>query len=266
MSKNYSYAFENLIRDYQSIAQKAQSLDRTENLSAIKEELSSFHIPKHFGTNTMERWQNLNLTLQILVKASHSISVYNESNASDNSALNRQQMELKLINLMLERYEEDLSVIIEDFALGALFESIKNKDLNFVSNILTHKPELIQRVNVDGWGPIHFCAAYGNKEILKILVDTFHADVNQRTEYFYTPVHLAAKYNNIECIVGLMQHNADTTLSNNDSSDVFDFMLQARPELESVLKCQDSFHLEVTGDQLKIVGDAPGYDFQFVVI
>lgn len=152
--------------------------------------------------------------------------------------------------------------------LDELFQAIRDKKLDTVKIILSKDKSLINETDIDGWSPIHICAADGNKQIMTMLIEEFNADVNQRTEYRYTPLHLAAKYGNVECLFELMKHNADSSLTNRGSSDVLDFLVQVEPKLQSIIEYtfKGSCHLELKEDHLKIVGDSTEYDIHNILI
>jgi ankyrin repeat protein len=140
--------------------------------------------------------------------------------------------------------------------LKALFEAIKHKDKELVKGQLQEDESLVKSTDKDGWGPIHVCAAEGNQEIMKILVEDFKANVNQRTEYSYTPAQLAAKNHNIGCLIELMKHNADVTLTNRSGVSVMDFLAEGSHELGDIINhnFDSTLHLEQKDDHLKIVG------------
>jgi len=110
--------------------------------------------------------------------------------------------------------------------LKALFEAIKHKDKELIKGQLQEDENLVNSTDNDGWGPIHVCAAEGNQEIIKILLEDFKANVNQRTEYSYTPAQLAAKNHNIGCLIELMKNNADVTLTNRCGVSVMDYLVE----------------------------------------
>ena len=138
--------------------------------------------------------------------------------------------------------------------LEKLFDLITEKDLVFVESMLNKDPSLILMANIDDWGAIHVCAAKGNKDIMKLLIENFHADPNQRTAFNYTPLHLAARFHNFECLFELLKHRADSTLRSNLSIDVLGYLAETKPEIRDVIKYgfNDDYRLELKDENLII--------------
>jgi hypothetical protein len=122
----------------------------------------------------------------------------------------------KCINV-IKRYQQDLS-------LETLFQAIESGNEKFVTAMLQRDPGLIENVDVDEWGPIHACARVGNNKILKILVETFKADVNQKTAYGKTPMHIAAENGKIETLLELKKLGADISIENRGDENVIDIL------------------------------------------
>lgn len=152
--------------------------------------------------------------------------------------------------------------------LKTLFEAIKHKNIESIRKQLSEEDSLMESTDRDGWGPIHVCAAEGDQEIMKILIEDFHANVNQQTEYFYTPAQLAAKNYNLGCLVELMKHNADVTLTNRGGFSVINFLVEGSHELGDIIShsTDDILHLEQQDNHLKLVGHHTEYNISDVLI
>lgn len=257
MSKNYTYAFETLCKDYENLKRYFQSLDSVEGLNAVKEKICSFTLTKYVGRDAIERWDNLKSVAAILNEASEALS-----------KLDKQVTNINVADTMVVRYQQDLSFIMNDLSLDTLFYAIKANQKKNVKEMLQQNPGLMHCVDVDGWGPIHVCAAKGKQGVMKMLIEEFNADVNQRTEYFYTPAQLAAKNINLHSLIELMKHNADVTLTNRGGLSVMDFLIECSYELRDIISYNkdDSLHLEQQNDHLKLVGLHTEYDINDILI
>lgn len=111
-------------------------------------------------------------------------------------------------------------------SLEALFQSIRSKNKESVTNQLLENKNLIKYSDEDGWRAIHVCAVDGNGEILRILIDNFGADINQQTEYSYTPILLAAKNYNIDCLKELIRHKADINIADKSGMNAIDHLAE----------------------------------------
>ena len=60
---------------------------------------------------------------------------------------------------------------------------------------------------------------------MKFLIEDFKANVNQRTEYFYTLVQFVAKNYNLGCLIELMKHNVDIILTKRSGASVMGFLV-----------------------------------------
>jgi len=62
---------------------------------------------------------------------------------------------------------------------------------------------------------IHFAAFYGQADALKLLLDR-GADINDKSDSGWTPLHDAAWRGSIECILYLLCQDSDQTIKNNN--------------------------------------------------
>lgn len=147
--------------------------------------------------------------------------------------------------------------------LESLFKQIKAGEATEVKEILTHDLYLINEVDIDGWGPIHICASNGQNVILKMLVEEFQANVNQRTEYANTPIHVAAKCSKINTILELKKLGADLTLENRGHENVLDCLQRHHIKIPDYLFHQifddvtdlmegANFSIHVSGDIVEV--------------
>ena len=271
MSKNYTYAFENLSKGYDDLKKYFQSLNSIEELETVKEKICGFTLTKYLGRDAIERWDNLKSAETILNQTSETIGKYKqlkEERETKDTPLDKQAINISIAEMMVVRYQQDLGFIINDLSLNTLFYAIRANAKEFVKQMLQQNPSLMQCVDVDGWGAIHCCAADGKQDIMKILIEEFNANVDQRTEYFYTPALLAAKNYNVDCLIELMKHNADVTLTNRGGLSVMDFLVECSHELGDIINhsTDDTLHLEQQNDHLKLVGHHTEYNINDVLV
>ena len=91
-----------------------------------------------------------------------------------------------------------------------------NKVKKFVEKLdedeLTEK--LANRKGVFGYTPLHEAVASGKADVLDyVLKRTENAHVNCRANSGYTPLHLAASSGHRDCVKILLEHGADTTIT-----------------------------------------------------
>lgn len=71
-------------------------------------------------------------------------------------------------------------------------------------------------VTYPGWTPLHYAAAAGDEDIVRILLD-HHAYIDAETPSQLTPLMIAAREGHEGAARVLMQEGADATLKNNES-------------------------------------------------
>ena len=66
------------------------------------------------------------------------------------------------------------------------------------------------------WTPLHLAAFNKNKNIIEILVNTGLANINTKSNYGETPILIATRKQDIECVKFLMDNNADVNIYSNE--------------------------------------------------
>ena len=170
---------------------------------------------------------------------------------------------------MNDIFEEKIKYndILYDLNLNTLFNAIRDKKKEFVKKILLEDPSLMKNINIDGWGAIHYCAAYGNKDIMKMLIEEFNSNINETTDDYNTPSIIAATKFNISCLIELMKHNADISLTNRSDLNVMDLLAECSHELKVIINnnIDDTMHLEFVNDNFKLVGDNTEYNIKNIL-
>ncbi|AVP88195.1 hypothetical protein phytr_12710 [Candidatus Phycorickettsia trachydisci] len=85
------------------------------------------------------------------------------------------------------------------------------------------------------------------------MIEDFSANVDQNTIGFYTPAQLAPENGNIPCLIELIKHNADLSLSNLCGKDVMYFLSESNSELKDIINHPEA-HLEVKDGHLQVIG------------
>jgi len=105
----------------------------------------------------------------------------------------------------------------------SLIDYVKEGNCTKVSNILrsygsTEITSLINKLDEDGLGLIHWAADRGSAEVLKIII-SFGADVNLVDSDMQTALHYAASCGHVECITVLLENKADLNVKDADGLD-----------------------------------------------
>lgn len=138
-----------------------------------------------------------------------------------------------------------------------LFKAIKSKDVEKVKQILSSKsinldpPRMAYEVNK----PLGFAAAYGNLEIVKLLLEK-GADINGKTAYGDSPLIKAAERKNNEIVEFLLSEGADVNQPNDFGKTVF-IAWSAFGDLEHV-KLALSYGAKVNEGYMGLTGEERG--------
>jgi ankyrin repeat protein len=71
--------------------------------------------------------------------------------------------------------------------------AVKQGNLEEVKALLRDNPDLVFCKDNDAWGPLHWAAASGHKDVAELLLAN-GADVNAKDSNGWTPLHFAAAY------------------------------------------------------------------------
>jgi ankyrin repeat protein len=106
-----------------------------------------------------------------------------------------------------------------------LVDALKEDSQELVKDLLHKDQDLLHTEDVDGWQILHHCAVYGSPSMMKMLIEEFKADVNQRTAYGNTPAMLGIEWGKMGCLVELMRHGADMEADNRGGETIIDCMV-----------------------------------------
>lgn len=87
-------------------------------------------------------------------------------------------------------------------------------NLDFLKEILTKSPTLINSTDTDGYTALHRASYSGHEEVLLYLLRC-GANVNARTNDGWQPLHCATRWNNINSCKILLEHKADVNATTN---------------------------------------------------
>jgi len=111
------------------------------------------------------------------------------------------------------------NVEIEDKAgENAMMMAALNGDLDFVKQLIAKDAE----VNKKGWAPLHYAAANGHDDIVKLLLDN-SAYVDAGSPNGTTPLMMAARGGHVSTVKLLLDNGADLTVKNQLGLTALDF-------------------------------------------
>ncbi|MFM0692658.1 hypothetical protein C8K18_105282 [Paraburkholderia sp. GV068] len=111
------------------------------------------------------------------------------------------------------------NVEIEDKAgENAMMMAALNGDLEFVKQLIAKDAE----VNKKGWAPLHYAAANGHDDIVKLLLD-HSAYVDAGSPNGTTPLMMAARGGHVSTVKLLLDNGADLTVKNQVGLTALDF-------------------------------------------
>jgi ankyrin repeat protein len=111
------------------------------------------------------------------------------------------------------------NVEIEDKAgENAMMMAALNGDLEFVKQLIAKDAE----VNKKGWAPLHYAAANGHDDIVKLLLDK-SAYVDAGSPNGTTPLMMAARGGHVSTVKLLLDNGADLTVKNQIGLTALDF-------------------------------------------
>jgi len=70
--------------------------------------------------------------------------------------------------------------------------------------------QLEEQVGFLGYTPLHEATNGAQTSIVRLLL-LYGANANAKANGFYTPLHIAASMDNVDCVIELLKHNADVT-------------------------------------------------------
>jgi uncharacterized protein len=101
---------------------------------------------------------------------------------------------------------------------NAMMMAALQGDLNFVNQLIAKDAE----VNKKGWAPLHYAAANGHDDIVKVLLD-HSAYVDAGSPNGTTPLMMAARGGHVSTVKLLLDNGADLTVKNQIGLTALDF-------------------------------------------
>ncbi|WP_345814094.1 ankyrin repeat domain-containing protein [Paraburkholderia sp. PREW-6R] len=101
---------------------------------------------------------------------------------------------------------------------NAMMMAALNGDIDFVNQLIAKDAE----VNKKGWAPLHYAAANGHDDIVKLLLD-HSAYVDAGSPNGTTPLMMAARGGHVSTVKLLLDNGADLTVENQIGMTALDF-------------------------------------------
>jgi ankyrin repeat protein len=115
---------------------------------------------------------------------------------------------------------------------NALMIAAYTNNMEAVQALLEHDAE----VNKHGWTPLHYAAAVGNVDIMKLLLDK-SAYIDAESPNKTTPIMMAARAGQTDAVKLLIEEGADLSLTNEQGLSALDFAKKGEhPELVELLQ------------------------------
>ncbi len=230
MPKDYKYAFTNLQASLlelkkQVALMQAKVDDKAACDAILDKELNDFE-------NIKEFWDQVSTLHLSFEKVLPDFKAYNASPSSTRITSENQSIAIGAI--MLERITQDTQFLLRGCSYDALVYAIEKDDIEFAKNILVSYPDIVHSTDGDGWYPIHHCANSGTRQMLDLLIEK-GSDIDARTEYSYTPLHIALRNGNAECVIGLLNNRADSELKDRGGVGSIDFLKEGFPNTTPII-------------------------------
>lgn len=216
--KDYQYAYKNLAKDFVKLKEQIKVLF-TDKSSDVYKEIFDLNLPQDV-LSLKNFWDHVSALDDVLKKYEPTDSV---------------KIEELVVNKMLGRLSQDVEGFLRGSSYDLVIIAIKEKNENLIECILGKVPSVIYFTDDDGWYPIHHCAAKGDEKIMEFFLQQDRDMINSRTEYLYTPLHIALQKGNVECIHFLVEHGADQSLTDRGGEGVIDFLKESFPNTASVI-------------------------------
>ena len=101
---------------------------------------------------------------------------------------------------------------------GEIHEAVKAGDIEKVKAMVDNDPALLYSKDELGKTPLHWAAGRDQLEIMRLLLDTYHVDVNVRNNNNGTPLHVSASQAHPDAAKILIQHNATIDARTKDNA------------------------------------------------
>jgi ankyrin repeat protein len=113
---------------------------------------------------------------------------------------------------------------MDDDTIDDFFTLIEKGDCAAIRKLIDDGAEITQRGNAD-WTPLHLAAQEGECEIAELLLRE-GADVDATDDDGWTPLHLAAQEGEVEMAKLLISYGTDITTQNKDNQTALDLAME----------------------------------------
>lgn len=111
-----------------------------------------------------------------------------------------------------------LGCLVSFASASEIHEAVKRGDVEKVREILNADPSQLTAKDDIGKTPLHWSAGKNQLEVMRVLLDEYHVDVNIRNANNGTPLHVAASQANPDAAVILIEHGADVNARTKNNS------------------------------------------------
>ncbi len=251
MPRDYNYAYTNLQKSLSEfknqVALMKEKVDDKAACDAIlAKELNGFKNIKEFWSQVSSLKSSFENELHYFKECKDRI---------DSARITSDNQPIFLSEIMLGRITQDTQFLLRGCSYEALIYAIEADDIEFAQNILVSYPDIVHSTDEDGWYPIHHCANSGTRKMLDLLIEK-GSDVDAKTEYSYTPLHIALRNGNAECVIGLLNNNADSELKDRGGDGSIDFLKEGFPDTTPIIERyseEDGVCLHLNNGHLAIV-------------
>jgi len=99
---------------------------------------------------------------------------------------------------------------------GEIHDAAKAGNVAKVKELADKDPRLIYTFNEEGKTPLHLASAWGQLQVMELLLKDYHCDVNVKNKYGGTPLHAAASLGQPESIKLLLKYGANINARRTD--------------------------------------------------
>ncbi|MDB5988623.1 MAG: hypothetical protein JWQ10_26 [Herbaspirillum sp.] len=156
-------------------------------------------------------------TVSALLQRGLSPNLVEENRGETGLILALREDSTKVFNVLINAPSVDLEVLAKNGDNALMIAAYKG-NVAAVKALIAKEAE----VNKHGWTALHYAAAVGNDEIVKILLDE-SAYIDAESPNSTTPLMMAARGGHVSTVKLLLDEGADATLKNNIGMTALDF-------------------------------------------
>jgi ankyrin repeat protein len=149
-----------------------------------------------------------------------------------------------------EANEEMALLLLENGAIGttpALMQACKNRMTEVALKIFESNDESGDELDQNGSSALQYALAYGQPEVAEQLLTVASQPVNMQSNFFYSPLYIAAEQGYVDLIPTLLNKKADVNMQNPDGmTAIFPAIKKGNTEVVRLL-IENGADLEIQG-------------------